>query len=178
MYLILHQLMEEKMRNPTSIPESARDELRAALDKANSKADLLRIQCVWLRASLGLSPEDIATATGRKVATVKQMQSRYLRGGKDALLGKGRGGRYHCNLSLKEEHDFLTPFIAAATNGGMLVVNEIKIAYERRIGRTVAVSTIYRLLARHNWRKIVPRPRHPKADSALQEAFKKTSHRS
>ena len=38
-------------------------------------------------------------------------------------------------------------------------------------------STIYRLLERHGWRKVVPRPRHPKADVAAQAAFKKTAPR-
>jgi hypothetical protein len=37
----------------------------------------------------------------------------------------------------------------------------------------VARSTIYRLLGRHGWRKVVPRPRHPKTDLAAQSAFKK-----
>jgi hypothetical protein len=36
----------------------------------------------------------------------------------------------------------------------------------------VARSTVYRLLDRHGWRKVTPRPRHPKADPAAQAAFK------
>jgi hypothetical protein len=31
------------------------------------------------------------------------------------------------------------------------------------------------LLNRHRWRKIVPRPAHPKADKEKREEFKKTS---
>ena len=49
----------------------------------------------------------------------------------------------------------------------------IKKAYEQELGKSVPKSTVYRMLARHNWRKIVPRPRHPKADIEAQEAFKK-----
>ena len=41
----------------------------------------------------------------------------------------------------------------------------------------MAESTIYRLLDRHGWRKLVPRPVHPKADLEEQAAFKKTSSR-
>jgi len=33
-------------------------------------------------------------------------------------------------------------------------------------------TTIYRLLERHEWHKIVPRPKHPKEDSQAQEEFK------
>jgi hypothetical protein len=33
-------------------------------------------------------------------------------------------------------------------------------------------ETIYRLLARHGWRKVMPRPQHPGRDPAAQAAFK------
>jgi hypothetical protein len=52
---------------------------------------------------------------------------------------------------------------------------EIHAAYEARIDGSVDESTIYRLLARHVWRKVIPRPKHPKAEKEKQEAFKKTS---
>jgi hypothetical protein len=57
----------------------------------------------------------------------------------------------------------------------MLTVAEIQQAYQEQLGKAVAPSTIYRLLDRHGWRKVVPRPRHPKADVAAQAAFKKGS---
>ena len=43
------------------------------------------------------------------------------------------------------------------------------------MGKAVPNSTIYRMLERHDWRKVVPRPRHPKADVAARGAFKKSS---
>jgi winged helix-turn-helix protein len=49
-----------------------------------------------------------------------------------------------------------------------------RVAYEERISHSVHETTIYRLLRRHGWRKVQPRPRHPKADIAAQEVFKKT----
>jgi len=55
----------------------------------------------------------------------------------------------------------------------MLKVAEIQRAYEQRVGKPVAPSTIYRLLERHGWRKVVPWPRHPKTNRAGQAAFKK-----
>ena len=56
-------------------------------------------------------------------------------------------------------------------------VTELQQAYRDGVGKEVARSTIYRLLQRHGWRKVVPRPRHPKADIAAQAAFKKTAPR-
>ena len=55
------------------------------------------------------------------------------------------------------------------------MIGEIKKAYEAKVGKEVAESTIYRLIARQGFRKIVPYKRHPKADVEEQEAFKKTS---
>jgi hypothetical protein len=40
------------------------------------------------------------------------------------------------------------------------------------VGHPVAKTTGYRVLKRHQWRKVVPRPRHPKRSAVEQEAFK------
>jgi hypothetical protein len=42
------------------------------------------------------------------------------------------------------------------------------------VAHRVPKSTVYRMLARHGWRKLAPRPRHRKADAVRQQAFKKT----
>ncbi len=59
--------------------------------------------------------------------------------------------------------------------GEIATVAKIKEDYEKLVGQTVHKTTIYRLLERHEWRKIVPRQSHPKANQQEQEAFKKTS---
>jgi Winged helix-turn helix len=51
----------------------------------------------------------------------------------------------------------------------------LKAAYEQAIGHSTSNSTIYNLLARHGWRKLMPRPFHPNRDIAAQDAFKKTA---
>ena len=42
-----------------------------------------------------------------------------------------------------------------------------------RLGPPVAASVVWRLLARHGWRKVAPNRRHPKSDLAAQQAWKK-----
>ncbi|NNK97058.1 MAG: winged helix-turn-helix domain-containing protein, partial [Desulfobacterales bacterium] len=74
-----------------------------------------------------------------------------------------------------EEQAFLEPWVAKAETGGVLVVPPIHKALEEKIGRKVPASTIYRLLARHGWRKVTPDTCHPKKDAEAQETFKKTS---
>jgi transposase len=79
---------------------------------------------------------------------------------------------------LDKEEKILISFFEKSKKGEVLVANEVKAAYEEAVGRTVPKSTVYRMLARHGWRKIAPRPRHPKADPQKMEAFKKTPRNS
>src|SRR6516165_557494 len=67
----------------------------------------------------------------------------------------------------------LSSFQSAANPKLMLNVHDLKAAYEHAIGHPTSNSTIYNLLNRHGWRKLMPRPFHPKRDIAAQKAFKK-----
>jgi hypothetical protein len=77
-------------------------------------------------------------------------------------------------MTFEQELQFLSQFFDQASDGGVLIVSEIKRAYEAKVGHRVAKTTIYRMLERHDWRKIMPRPRHPKSDVKALEGFKKT----
>jgi len=162
------------MRIPKPIPEKAVVRLGTALKKAKTKAEYQRVQCLWLRAALGLSSEQVAQAIGWRPTSVRRLQSRYLREGEGVLQGVGRGGRRHQNLTLEEERALLAQFTEKAEQGGMLVVREVRAGYEKAVARRVPKSTVYRMLARHGWRKVMPRPRHPQSEQERQEAFKKT----
>jgi len=144
------------------------------LKQADTHAEYQRIQCVLIRATLGSTAAEIAQLLGWSTATVHVIHSRWAREGDGIFDLRGRGGRRHQYLSPEQEQALLAPFVARAQAGGMLTVTEIQQAYEAQTGRKVAPSTVYRLLDRHGWRKVVPRPRHPKANVAAQAAFKKT----
>ena len=163
------------MRPRTLLNDDQKERLKLLLSKTETKADFKRVQCIWLRATLNLPSAAIAIAIGWSQSTVKIIQSRYLREGEKVLLGKGRGGKRYSNLTEQEESDLLSSFLEKARAGGVLVVNEIKTAYEKKLGKQVPKSTVYRMLARHGWRKITPRPKHPKAEMNAQEEFKKNS---
>jgi predicted type IV restriction endonuclease len=81
-------------------------------------------------------------------------------------------------MTLEQENQFLSRFFDQASEGGVLIVSEIKRAYEAEVEHKVAKTTIYRMLDRHDWRKIMPRPRHPKSDAEAQEGLKKTPENS
>jgi transposase len=151
--------------------------LAERLKQATGQSQYQRIQCVLIRATLGSSAAEIAQLLGWSTATVHVMHSRWAKEGEAIFEVRARGGRHRQHLTVEQEQELLAPFVERAEAGGMLNVGEIQQAYQERSGKAVARSTVYRLLERHGWRKIVPRPRHPKADVAAQAAFKKTSPR-
>jgi transposase len=115
--------------------------------------------------------KDIARHTGVSVATVHQVISTYNRLGVAAVETPGKGGRRHEYMTVEEERELLTPFIELAQKGELTTIAPIKQAFEKRVGHEVDETTIYRLLKRHQWRKLVPRPFHPKADQEEQRLF-------
>ena len=93
--------------------------------------------------------------------------------GSKGLQSKRCGGRQRENMTLAEEKALLAGFAKAAGAGEMLNIHDIKAAYEKAIGHETSNSTVYNLLDRHDWRKLMPRPFHPQRDLAAQNAFKK-----
>jgi transposase len=133
-----------------------------------------RIQMVLLREG-GMTQPAIAEAMGASLSTVNRAHMAYDRGGLKALKSKPSGGRKRENMSLAEERALLARFAKAAGAGEMLNIHDLKAAYEKAIGHETSNSTLYNVLARHGWRKLMPRPFHPKRDIAAQNAFKKTA---
>ncbi len=149
-------------------------ELECRMSGAKNKDEFRRFQAIWLRASKGLSVNEIAAATCYSASWVRQLHSIYKHEGIEALALSKKGGRRNENMSESEENIFIQPFLELAKKGGILEVSRIHHAYEQKLGREVAKSVVYFLLHRHNWRKIAPRPTHPKTDNEAQETFKKT----
>ena len=160
------------MRPQRPISDQEKESLKDLLRKTKAKADFQRVQCVWLRAAFGMSSDQVALAVGFSPATVRKLWSLYLCAGEEILVGQRRGGRRRANLSEQEEKELLAHFFGKVKKGQILVVNEVKAAYEEAVGHSVPKSTVYRMLARHSWRKIAPRPHHPRADPQKREAFK------
>jgi transposase len=133
-----------------------------------------RIQMVLLREE-GLSQPAIAAAMGVSLSTVNRAHMAYDQGGIKALEPKRCGGRVRQNMTIVEEKALLARFANAAGAGELLNIHDLKNAYEQAIGHATSNSTVYALLARHGWRKLMPRPFHPKRDVAAQNAFKKTA---
>src|SRR5262245_33127933 len=148
--------------------------LKTALRWKIPAAQRQRIQMVLLRES-GMAQPAIAAAMGVSLSTVNRAHMAYEHGGIKALKPKPNGGRKHENMTLAEEKALLARFAKAAGAGEMLNIHDLKAAYEKAIGHATSDSTVYNLLHRHGWRKLMPRPFHPKRDLAVQNTFKKTA---
>lgn len=75
------------------------------------------------------------------------------------------------NLSLTEEKELLAQFESSSAKGGTATMTDIKLKYESKAGKKVPRSTISRLLKRFGWRKVMPRPFHPKKNVEAQNEF-------
>lgn len=153
--------------------ELDRQAVRQFMVEAKNLEEFKRFQSIHLRVNEGLTVKQISRMIGLAESSIHNLHSLCRQKGLDALKTIGRGGRKRSYLSLEEEKAVLEEISPEATEGGVLEVSIVHKAFEKKVGHPVARFTIYRLLERHDWRKIAPRPLHPKADSEAQDAFKK-----
>lgn len=164
------------MARPRSLDAMVVECARLLAARAQSVEDLRCAQAVLLPAVLGATLEQTATALGVGRATVGRYQAKVRRRlTHPAQLDPQWGGRRRAAMSIEEESEFLQPWADAATDGGMLIVAPLRAALAQRLGHPVTHSVVYRLLARHGWRKVAPDTRHPKSDPLTQEQWKKNS---
>jgi transposase len=146
-------------------------ELKTALRWKIPAAQRQRVQMVLLRES-DMTQSAIAAAMGVSLSTVNRAHMAYDRGGINALKPRPIGGRQREKMTLSEEKALLARFSQAAGAREMLTVHDLQ-GRLRASHRTN--STVYNLLARHGWRKLMPRPFHPRRDLAAQDDFKKAA---
>lgn len=165
-------LMPKKAKLSTRVIELALETVQKA-----KEPDVLRMaQTVVVPSILDLPDRTTGKIIGRSRATVVRLRKKFRDGCADGKQqGRKWGGRRYGYLTKEEERQFLSEFLDKAEHGGILVVSEIKRAFETLVGRKVSKTTIYRLLDRHGWRTIVPRSRHPNSNAEAQEGFKKTA---
>ena len=129
--------------------------LQQALKGEKNPTVRQRVQMVLLREG-GMTQPEIAQAMGVSLSTVNRAHMAYDHGGRKALQPKPSGGRIRENMTLAEERALLDRFAKAAGAGEMLNIHDLKGAYEEAIGHPTSNSTVYNLLHRHQWRKLMP----------------------
>ena len=151
---------------------------RAQLTATSSTSveSLRQCQAVLLPALFGATLEQTASVLGVGRATVARLQSAFRKKGTAGPTpGRKWGGRRQSLLTPEEESAFLKPWLEEAATGNLVVVSPIRAALAQRLGKPVKPSVVYRLLARHGWRKVAPDTRHPKSKPEVQEEWKKNS---
>jgi transposase len=149
---------------------------RAAVSRATSAHELRMAQAMLLPVAFGMKLNQVAESIGQSVPTVTRLRQDFVRSQRgEALARARRGGRRNEHMTLEQEQAFLAPFLERARFGGILIVPPVKLALERHLGKPLALSSVYRMLHRHGWRKLAPDNRHPDSDPLAQAEWKKNS---
>jgi len=166
------------MARPAIISDEMEKIAKKIVKEASTARELRAGLSILIPKTCDITYSETAKLLGIGVATVVRNHrdiSNQVAG--NTTVKSSWGGRRRQTLSLQDEAQFLSEWIAKAEQGGILVVPPIHAALEQRLGRVVAASTVYRILARHGWRKVEPDTCHPKQNIEAQEEFKKNSQR-
>ncbi len=162
-------------RVTSAAPHLSAEEIESRLKETVGTREHRRWLIIWNALVDPREAKEIAKHTGVAENTVHDLVSRYKRFGARAVEAPRSKKRRRCYLSEEQEVIFLSPFLEKATSGQIATAAEIRRAMEELLGHCIHHSTIYRLLERNGWRKVVPRPVHIESKQKLQEDFKKTS---
>ena len=146
-----------------------RDRYRAALLAVAGHVDPAR----------ELDRERIAATLSRSRQFVDEWVGRYRAGGVDALMPKKQPGRAR-RLDAEQERQLceqLDAGPAAASGRSAFTGRDVRDLIARQFGKAYSLNGAYRLMHRLGYSWLMPRPRHPKADAAAEEAFKKKRSR-
>jgi transposase len=159
----------QKPAPPDSLPR-----LQKLLRETSNNIHFRHIQCVLMRVESAATSDQIAKVVAYTPEHVRRIQSAWFRDGDSALFGPGmKGWRRRETMKLEEEKEMLESMHEKAEKGEIVQAETIREECEERAGRKVHVSIVRRMIKRHKWRKVVPRPRHPKADVQAQEDYVK-----
>lgn len=160
-----------EMRGKT-ISEEAYQEIVEAEKKTTDKRVSKKLSILLLRFS-GKSLAETAKQMNCSISTVRRLITEYHRDGLAEYMRSKYAGN-HRSLRIEEENEILSSFKKKADAGQIITVQDIKRAFDERIGKDTGRGYIYMLLKRHGWRKVMPRARHPKkADDEAIKASKK-----
>ncbi len=152
-------------------PEELKDHMLASKDRRQFQ----RWQVIFIMCTQKYRADDVAELVGVTKGTVYQWIHTYNHKGSDALILQGRGGRTGGLLTGEKEEELLNEISEKAMQGLVVIAQPIRKYVERKLGRAVSKDYAYNMLHRHGWRKVSPRPEHPKVNKEQQVEFKKTT---
>ena len=135
--------------------------------KLHKKLEVLRLRME------GYGNAEIAKITKYSKSRVSKLSSIYAKEGIRYFEEEQRKGGNRRNITNEEERKLLEEFEEAAKKGHVITVGEIKAAYDEKCGHESGSGTIYQVMARHKWRKVMPRSKHPSKASDEEMASSK-----
>jgi transposase len=121
--------------------------------------------------------EEYASFLGVTKSKVYKVVELYNKEGASFTKNLNWGGRRSKTslMSIEDEEKLMNDLKTKAKEGKILVAKHIRKIIEAQVGRAVSDDYIWDLFKRHNWKKKMPRPEHPKHNKVAQEEFKKNS---
>ena len=138
-------------------------------------ADRTRWHALWL-VSLGKSGNEAARLVGRSSGWVSGLVRAYNEKGIDAAVtrkhkGRQQGGREAAlRWGTDEEAELREALLGRAPDGGAWTAAKVALWLAERRGRSVHLVTGWRTLKRLSQSVQLPRPQHPQAASAEEQA--------
>jgi len=135
-----------------------------------------RLQVILLRYE-GKKDIEIAEKLDYTRKRVSQLCAEFKKVGAEEYARQKYGGNAQA-VSVEKEREILERFRKEAETGKVVTAWEIKKAFDELRGKDTGRGYIYMLLARHKWRMVMPRGKHPKKASDEDiEASKKLTKR-
>lgn len=161
------------MPKRTVITEIQVREIENTRNKNKDKNVERRLKVLLMHAA-GKKRKEISSVTEYCEKQISNIVVLYVTIGLSAITENHYHGN-HRNMSFEKEAEMLAEFYEEAEKGKVIEISKIKKAYEEKTGKSLEKSKgqIYRVLDRHNWRKVMPRSKHPKKASDEEIASSK-----
>ena len=161
------------MTNKNRFSEEQQSEILEWLVKIEQKSLYRKLEVIYY-VSLGWTNAAIAVVTRYSLSRVSDLVREYAKNGIGYFTEEHRKGGNNRNLQPDEERAIVEKFAEQAKNGQIVKLDEVKREYDEKCGKESGLSTFYRFMHRVNWRRVMPRSRHPKkANDEAIEASKK-----
>ena len=143
------------------ISEQEYERIKEAAKKNKNKRVDKKLQVLIMRHE-NKGNEEISARTGYNVRYITTLMGQYKKQGLEEFI-RIKQTSHNRNMSVEQEAKVLAKFEEEADAGHELTVKEIRQGLESELGKETSVAYAYRVLKRHGWRKVMPRPKHPKA---------------
>ncbi len=130
---------------------------------------------IWLTHTGKLHADKVAGILGVSKQAVWLWIRQYNETGPSGLERPGRGGRRWGFLSRQEESDLLAPILQQARSGHVIRPRIVQAMVEKKLGRKVSKSYIYKLLHRHKAKNVTETSRDKSKPKESSDTFGKIS---